>query len=163
MKAKEFRKVESLLNLIGKENAPKAAKIFEACGINWYNNQVFTPDYVFESKEKFLSDWERLNNFESYKADLLEKYGLNNKKVASFFKENFNSGYSMGELEQIIITSEFDAMKVNILITVRDGRKKYTGAHSSTYNKNVSYGVKVLFVIVKNGRAKYELKENIKK
>ena len=94
MKAIDYRKVESLLNLIGKENSPKRNTILDACGINGYNNPIFTSDYVFVSKEQFLKDWERFNSYESFKSELLVKYGMDNKKVASFFNEQFVSNCS---------------------------------------------------------------------
>lgn len=163
MKATEFRKIESLLNLIGKPNSPKANKILEACGINGYNNPIFTSNYTFESKEKFLTDWERYNNLESFKLDMLKKYGMENKKVASLFEKPFISGYSMGEMERIKIAASFEDIPVELFITVRDNRKEYSGKKGSLYNKTAAHGIKMLTITVKNCRAKYTLDVKDKK
>lgn len=163
MKATEYRKIDSLLNLIGNPNAPKRNKILEACGINGYNNSIFVSEYTFDSKEKFLTDWERYNNLESFKLDMLEKYGMENKKVASFFKKPFISKYSMGEIECIKIISSFDDIPVELFITVRDNRKEYSGRKGSLYNKTAAHGIKMITITVKNCRAKYALEIKDKK
>ena len=54
MKAKEFIRIENLINFIGKENSPKRATILDAIGINGYNNPIFK-DSSFESKQNFLN------------------------------------------------------------------------------------------------------------
>lgn len=157
MKATDYRKVESLLSLIGKENSPKRSTILDACGINGYNNPIFASDYVFTSKEQFLKDWERFNNYDSFKSELLVKYGMDNKKVASFFDEQFISCYSMGETECIKIIASFEEIPVELNITVRDNRKEYRGRNKGLNNRSITYGNKTLLVAVKNGRAKYDL------
>ena len=86
-----------------------------------------------------------------------------NKKVASYFEKPFISGYSMGEIERIKIIASFEEIPIEFFITVRDTTKQYTGKHGGLYNKNVKYGLKVLTITVKNGRAKYELSIKDKK
>ena len=163
MKATEYRKIESLLNLIGKPNSPKRNVLLEACGINGYNNPIFVPDYIFDNKEKFLNDWERYNNLESFKLDMLKKYGMKNKKVASYFEKPFFSGYSMGEVERIKIIASYEDIPVELFITVRDGIKEYSGRKGSLYNKTAAHGIKMLTITVKNCRAKYILDVKDKK
>ena len=162
MKAKEFIRIENLINFIGKENSPKRATILDAIGINGYNNPIFK-DSSFESKQNFLNDWLKYNNYESVNQQLLLKYGIDNKKVASFFNKPFVSGYSMGEIERIKIIASFEEIPIELFITVRDTTKQYTGKHGGLYNKDVRYGLKVLTITVKNGRAKYELSIKDKK
>ena len=162
MKSQEYQRVESLLNLIGKENSPKLNTLLEACGMNNYSKPgifIFTNDYKLTSKQQFLNDWLIYNNYESYKEQLLQKYGLNNKTVANYFKEPFNSGYSMGETECIIIKSEFDSLPIELHISVHENIQKYAGKHRDFYNYKAKYGERILLVTVKNNRAKYELKE----
>ena len=156
MKATEFIRVESLLNLIGKENSPKRSTILDAIGVNGYNNPIFN-DNSFESKQKFINDWIRYNAYEAFKVELLSKYGLDNNKVASFFEEQFISSYSMGETECIKIVASFEEIPIQLNITVRDNRRKYQGKNKGLNNRSISYGNKTLLVTVKNGRAKYEL------
>lgn len=156
MKATDFIRVENLINLLGKENSPKRSTILDACGINGYNNPIFN-DSSFESKQNFLNDWVRYNNYEAFKVELLSKYGLDNKKVSSFFEEQFISSYSMGETECIKIVANFEEIPVELNITVRDNRIEYRGRNKGLNNRSITYGNKTLLVTVKNGRAKYEL------
>ena len=125
MKAKDFIRVQQLVKTLDTQNKAKLDKIMQALGLKpWENISKYLD---LGSSFNFLKSWENYDTAAEKFEDILTRI-QKSKRVKDFFREPFNSGYSMGEIETLVINAEINGVKLRKEIVIRDTRKAYAGS-----------------------------------
>lgn len=128
-------------------------KVLKVLGLNRWENGVSS--ISTNSVNEFLISWQNydfaIEKFEEVCARVQKS-----SRAKEFFKKPFNSGYSMGEREAIVIHASIGGVNLSRTIEIRDTRAVYRG-DSKRWNGKIVYGEKILkaeFSYEKN-RTKY--------